>query len=126
MRLLSNAIGHSPVTEEWPVGSSAPDRAARRSPRDVRAVWWGALGVLGFSFSLPATRLAVADLDPAVVGLGRAVVAAAFAAALLAVRREPVPARAPPAPAAPVGLRGVVGVPVFTAPPPRPPPSAPP
>ena len=24
---------------------------------------WGALGVLGFSFTLPATRLAVADLD---------------------------------------------------------------
>ena len=36
------------------------------------AALWGALGVLAFSFSLPATRLAVDDLSPAVVGLGRA------------------------------------------------------
>ena len=45
---------------------------------------FGFLGVLGFSFSLPATRLAVEDLDPTFVGLGRALVAAALAAALLA------------------------------------------
>ena len=40
----------------------------------------GFLGVLAFSFSLPATRLAVEDLDPTFVGLGRALVAAALAA----------------------------------------------
>src|SRR3954454_22164772 len=40
----------------------------------------GALGVLAFSFSLPATRLAVADLDPWLVAFGRAVVAGALSA----------------------------------------------
>jgi hypothetical protein len=36
----------------------------------------GFLGVLGFSFSLPATKVAVADLDPWFVAFGRAAVAA--------------------------------------------------
>jgi drug/metabolite transporter (DMT)-like permease len=81
----------------------------------ARAVWWGALGVLGFSFSLPATRLAVADLDPVVVGLGRAVVAACLAAALLAARREPLPARADWPRLAIVAVGVVVGFPIFTS-----------
>ncbi len=53
----------------------------------------GLLGVLGFSFSLPATRLAVQDLDPWFVTFARAALAAALAAAyLLAVRaRLPTP-----------------------------------
>jgi drug/metabolite transporter (DMT)-like permease len=47
----------------------------------------GLLGVLGFSFSLPATRLAVADLDPWFVTFARAAVASVLAAAyLVAVR----------------------------------------
>jgi drug/metabolite transporter (DMT)-like permease len=37
---------------------------------------YGFLGVLGFSFTLPATRMAVASLDPIIVGLGRALIAA--------------------------------------------------
>jgi drug/metabolite transporter (DMT)-like permease len=76
---------------------------------------WGALGVLGFSFSLPATRLAVADLDPTVVGLGRAVVAAVLAAALLALRREPLPDRADWPRLALVAIGVVVGFPIFTS-----------
>ena len=40
----------------------------------------GALGVLGFCFSLPATRLALRDLDPWLVAFGRALVAARLAA----------------------------------------------
>jgi drug/metabolite transporter (DMT)-like permease len=51
----------------------------------------GALGVLGFSFSLPATRLAVADLDPWLVAFGRAAVAGTLAAAVLAATRAPRP-----------------------------------
>jgi len=54
---------------------------------------YGALGVLGFSLTLPATREAVRSLDATFVGLGRAVVAAALAAALLWARRERPPAR---------------------------------
>lgn len=54
---------------------------------------YGFIGVLGFSLTLPATRIAVAELDPTVVGLGRALVAAALAASLLAWTRQPRPAR---------------------------------
>ncbi|MGI8512142.1 MAG: DMT family transporter [Solirubrobacteraceae bacterium] len=54
---------------------------------------WGALGTLVFSFTLPATRVAVEDLDGAFVGLGRAVVAGLLALAVILVLREPLPAR---------------------------------
>jgi hypothetical protein len=53
----------------------------------------GALGVLGFSCTLPATRIAVAQLDATVVGLGRAVVGAALALTALGIRREALPPR---------------------------------
>lgn len=46
---------------------------------------YGFLGVLGFSFMLPATPLAVASFDPVIVGLGRALIAACFAAPILLV-----------------------------------------
>ena len=53
----------------------------------------GLLGVAIFSLTLPATRIAVADLDPIVVALGRAVGAAVCAALFLAVTRARWPAR---------------------------------
>ncbi len=53
----------------------------------------GLLGVAIFSLTLPATRIAVADLDPIVVALGRAVGAAACAAIFLAFTRARWPAR---------------------------------
>ena len=96
----------------------AQTRALARAPGKsvgASAVWWGFLGVLGFSFSLPATRLAVADLDPVIVGLGRAAVAAALAAALLAVRREPVPARSDWPRLALVAAGVVFGFPIFSS-----------
>ncbi|NJO59640.1 MAG: DMT family transporter [Richelia sp. RM2_1_2] len=54
---------------------------------------YGFLGVLGFSGTLPATRIAVTNFDPIVVGLGRAVIAAAFAIVLLRLTRQPIPHR---------------------------------
>jgi len=52
----------------------------------------GALAVLAFSFSLPATRVAVdGGIDPWLVAFGRATVAAALAAVLLVVVRAPLP-----------------------------------
>jgi drug/metabolite transporter (DMT)-like permease len=76
---------------------------------------WGALGVLGFSFSLPATRLAVKDLDPIAVGLGRAVVAAGLAAIVLRATRAPLPARRDLGRFAIVGFGVVVAFPLLTA-----------
>jgi drug/metabolite transporter (DMT)-like permease len=64
---------------------------------------------------LPATRLAVEDLDPTFVGLGRALVAAVLAAGLLALRREAMPARRDLPRFALVGIGVVVGFPIFTS-----------
>ena len=79
------------------------------------ALLLGSLGVLGFSFSLPATRLAVEDLDASFVGLGRAVVAAALGGLLLVALRQPRPRRRHLARLALVGVGVVVGFPLFTA-----------
>ncbi len=49
---------------------------------------YGFLGVLVFSMTLPMSRIAVAELDPILVGLGRALVAALPAALLLAAMRS--------------------------------------
>lgn len=51
----------------------------------------GLLGVAGFSLTLPATRLAVVELDPTFVGLGRAIIAAIIAGIALAISRSPRP-----------------------------------
>ena len=56
--------------------------------RSVRAgLAFGALGVLAFSFTLPATRLAVGELDPLFVSLGRAALAGVLALLYLGVAR---------------------------------------
>ncbi len=94
MRIASNATPASPITQ---------------------AAVWGALGVLAFSFSLPATRLAVEDLDPTFVGLGRALVAAVLAAALLTLTRQPRPHRRDLPRFALVGAGVVIGFPICTS-----------
>src|SRR3954451_23815499 len=89
------------------------------TPRLRRAVRGGAvlgtLGVVGFSFSLPATRLAVHDLDPWFVAFGRATVASALAAVWLLAARAPPPTRAQARSLAIVALGVVVGFPLFTS-----------
>lgn len=54
---------------------------------------YGLIGVVSFGFTLPATRVAVADLDPTFVGLGRELVAAVLAALLLILTRQARPSR---------------------------------
>ncbi|MGH3768729.1 MAG: DMT family transporter [Pseudonocardiaceae bacterium] len=84
--------------------------------RETLGLLYGALGVLMFSVTLPATRVAVADLDPWVVGLGRAVVAAALALAVLVARGErPLPPRRIWGRLVIVAFGVVVGFPLFTA-----------
>lgn len=46
---------------------------------DVQSLVYGLLGVVSFSLTLPASRVAVVQLDPIFVGVGRALVAAVFA-----------------------------------------------
>src|SRR3954468_6964415 len=100
-----NAIEQHPVTR-------AP---ARRRIALGPGVALGALGILGFSFSLPATRLAVHDLDPWLIAFGRATVAAVLAAVYLRATRAPRPTVAQVRSLAIVALGVVVGFPLFTS-----------
>jgi drug/metabolite transporter (DMT)-like permease len=86
-----------------------------RLSRESRGLLWGLIGVVGFSLSLPATRAAVPDFGPVIVGLGRAVIAGALAAGLLLALREPWPARRLWPNLGIVALGVVIGFPVFTA-----------
>ncbi len=99
-----------------PASSESPDDG-RAHGRDGRlpGLVLGGLGVLGFSFTLPATRVAVAQLGGPFVGLGRALVAAGLAAAVLLVRRERPPARRHWGSLAIVVLGVVIGFPLFSA-----------
>jgi drug/metabolite transporter (DMT)-like permease len=78
---------------------------------------WGSgfLGVVIFSGSLPATRVAVADLSPMFLTSARAVIAALLGAAFLFALRQARPARGDLLPLAVVALGVVVGFPLLTA-----------
>lgn len=99
-----------------PLDESATIPAHARTARERRhGLLWGLLGVASFSLTLPATRVAVAELDPVFVGLGRAVVAAALAAIVLAATRTPWPGpRALPRLAL-VASGVIIGFPLFSA-----------
>lgn len=76
---------------------------------------YGMLGVVGFSLTLPATRLAVAELDPTFVGLGRAVIAAVLAGITLVIARAPWPVGMQWLRLGGVAIGVVVGFPLFSA-----------
>ncbi|MEG4943549.1 DMT family transporter [Microcoleus sp. F4-D5] len=76
---------------------------------------YGFWGVIGFSLTLPATRVAVIDLDPIFVGLGRGLVAAILAAATLRFTHQPIPSKQQLGSLLVVGLGVVVGFPVLSA-----------
>ncbi len=78
---------------------------------------WGSglLGVLIFSGSLPATRIAVGGFSPLFLTSARAVIAALLAAALLVLWRQKRPARQDLASLAIVALGVVIGFPLLTA-----------
>ncbi len=64
---------------------------AETARSEGRGMLYGLVGVLLFSVTLPATRVAVAYLDPVFVGTARALVAGACAAVLLLVTRQRLP-----------------------------------
>ncbi len=78
---------------------------------------WGSglLGVIIFSGSLPATRVAVADFSPMFLTSARAVIAALAGAVFLFALRQAKPARRDVFPLALVAIGGVVGFPLLTA-----------
>lgn len=68
-----------------------PMRQQSQSPHELLGFAYGFLGVLVFSLTLPATRVAVASFDPVFVGLGRAVVAAGLALIILGATHQTPP-----------------------------------
>jgi drug/metabolite transporter (DMT)-like permease len=106
MRTRSNATGPAEET---------PGRAltARRTAPAGFAL--GFVGVLAFSFSLPATRLAVEDLDPWFVAFGRAAVAGVLAGAYLLATRAARPTMSQLRSLVVVAAGVAIGFPLFTS-----------
>ena len=78
---------------------------------------WGSglLGVIIFSGSLPATRVAVLEFDPVFLTVARATIAAVLALCLLGLFKEKRPARQQLVPLIIVALGVVIGFPLLTA-----------
>jgi drug/metabolite transporter (DMT)-like permease len=85
--------------------------------REQNASGWinGLIGVVIFSGSLPATRLAVLEFDPVFLTVARATIAALLGACLLWLFKEKRPARSQLLPLAIVALGVVIGFPLLTA-----------
>jgi drug/metabolite transporter (DMT)-like permease len=86
-----------------------------RSHRNAESVVFGVLGVLGFSGTLPATRAAIGELGPIVMGLGRALVSASLALIVLFATGAPRPRREQMVPLAVASAGVVIGFPLFAA-----------
>ncbi len=84
---------------------------------DNRTAGWGngLLGVIIFSGSLPATRVAVADFSPMFLTSARAAIAALLGVLCLLALRAPKPQRSDLLPLVIVSLGVVVGFPLLTA-----------
>jgi drug/metabolite transporter (DMT)-like permease len=84
---------------------------------DRTTAGWGSglLGVVIFSGSLPATRVAVGDFPPLFLTSARAVIAALLGAACLALLRQARPARSDLASLAIIAAGVVIGFPLLTA-----------
>ncbi len=68
--------------------------AIRQRAIPVSGLLLGIVAVVMFSGTVPATRIAVATIDPVVVGVGRSVLGTAIAIAYLIAVRAPRPSRA--------------------------------
>jgi drug/metabolite transporter (DMT)-like permease len=83
--------------------------------RESQGMLLGLIGVMIFSLTLPMTRIVVAEFSPLLNGLGRALVAAIPAAALLAIRREKRPTWPQLKSLAVISLGVIIAFPVFSA-----------
>lgn len=81
----------------------------------ARGWWSGLIGVIIFSGSLPATRIAVSGFTPLFLTSARAVIAALLGAGLLLLLPQKRPARADIGPLTVVAAGVVIGFPLLTA-----------
>lgn len=84
-------------------------------PRRSTGLWWGLLGVVAFSFTVPFTRVAVGGMSPLFIGSGRAVVAAILAVFALTLARQRFPRGMQWARIAVVAGGIVIGFPLLTS-----------
>ncbi len=82
---------------------------------ETKGMLLGLIGVSAFGLTLPATRVVVPHLDPVFIGLGRAVLAAVFAAIFLFWFRQKIPTKNQIYQLAIVALGVVVGFPIFSS-----------
>lgn len=97
------------------VAPPSPSNVAPAQHAEAAGWVWGLLGVAAFSLTLPLTRLAVRELDPWLIGLGRALVAALPAAAYLWFTRAPRPSAEQWRILAVVAVGVILGFPVATS-----------
>jgi drug/metabolite transporter (DMT)-like permease len=83
--------------------------------QESRGMWLGTIGVAIFSLTLPFTRMAVAELNPVLVALGRAVVAAIGSGLLLWWIGAPRPTSAQLRALLIIALGVVIGFPVLSS-----------
>ena len=83
--------------------------------QETRGMWLGLAGVAIFSLTLPFTRMAVAELHPVFVALGRAVVAAGLSAALLYMQKAVRPDRQQLRALLIIAVGVVIGFPLLTS-----------
>lgn len=88
--------------------------AQQQSTQGWGGMGWGLLGVIGFAGSLPMTKLAVVDLNPWFISLGRALVAAVLSILLLLWHRSRWPQGREWGWLAGVVIGVVLGFPVFS------------
>ena len=93
------------------------ERTSSLNTLDSSTQGWinGFIGVVIFSGSLPATRLAVMEFDPVFLTMIRAAIAAVLGLLLLGLFKEKRPARNQWAPLVIVALGVVIGFPLLTA-----------
>jgi len=82
---------------------------------ETKGMLLGLVGVSAFGLTLPATRIVVPYLDPIFIGLGRAVLAAVFAALFLFWFRQTIPTKKQIYQLFIVALGVVIGFPVFSS-----------
>lgn len=88
-----------------------------RKSRAIAASGWlnGFIGVILFSGSLPATRIAVLDLNPVFLTVVRATIAGLLAVMALTIFREKKPTRNQILPLVIVAIGAVIGFPLLSA-----------
>ena len=99
------------------IDDSATPLLAGPLPTSIGGLWWGLLGVTAFSFTVPLTRVAVAQghMSPLFIGAGRSVVAALLAALALSLTRQALPRGRQWVQVAVVAGGAVVGFPLLTS-----------